>query len=307
MIKAFLTLLSLLQLQIPQIAMTASFNEASLLQIHSPFSRNEENIAPIIRAEAAIVMDADSGDILYAKNISEKLPIASLTKLMTTLIAVDALPQDHVVEITRDAFKYNGNGASTAGLRLGEKMDVNNLLHASLIKSGNDAAAALGLATSNGSLDDFVAKMNERTQVLGLRNTHFANPVGFDDADNYSTAYDLALIAKQAIRKPLLREIITKESYELRQSNGKVHGVISNTNRLFNSYLQIVGGKTGTTPQAGQCLFFVVKNDQGHEVLIVILNSPDRYGEAKVVADWVFRTYSWPGPKTDVAYTQPLQ
>ena len=289
MIEILATILSLIQMQMPA---QGDFSEASLLQVHSPFQRNEENIAPIIKAKGAIVLDMHTNDILYAKDVHERLRIASLTKLMTALVITDELVPETVTEITSEAFTYNGDRSVTVGLRLGEKWDIYNLLHASLIRSGNDASAALAVA-GGGSIPKFVEKMNERAKTLGLKDTSFSNPVGFDHPNNYSTAYELAVIAKQAFRRPLIREIITKEFFTLKNADGKERTTISNTNHLLNSYLEVLGGKTGTTPEAGQCLFFVVKNDQGHEILIILLGSPNRYQEAKVVTDWIFRTYSW--------------
>lgn len=293
MLKFIALFFSLLQFQFPVIAGNTFFDEKQLLQVSATFEKNEDNIAPIVQAKAAIVMDMATSDILYAKNIHEQLPIASLTKLMTSLVVTDEMSPDTVVKVTQDAMKFNGNGASTVGLRVGERMDIRNLLHASLIRSGNDAASAMAVGDA-GSTESFVEKMNQRAEVLGLKNTHFSNPVGFDQEDNYSTAFELALIAKQAFRKPLIREIMAKESYELHDADGKSRGPISNTNSLLRSYLNIVAGKTGTTPKAGQCLFSVVKNDAGHEILIIVLNSPNRYQEAKIITDWVFRSFTWP-------------
>jgi D-alanyl-D-alanine carboxypeptidase len=296
MVKILATILSIIQFQMPLAGTHSSFSEASLLQVHSPFYRNEENIAPVVDARAAIVVDMESSDILYAKDIHEKLPIASLTKLMTGLVVTDELAIDAIVEITPDIYTYNGDKSVRVGLGVGKKMDIYNLLHAALIRSANDAAAALAVANGS-SIEGFVDKMNERALALGLHDSHFANPVGWDHEDNYSTAYELALIAKQAFRRPLIRDIITKEHFTLKYADGEVLGTISNTNHLLNSYLEVVGGKTGTTPDAGQCLFFVVKNTQGHEILVILLNSPNRYHEAKVISDWVFRTYSWSEPR----------
>lgn len=295
MVKVFATILSLIQLQMPTVGMHQSFSEASLLQVNIPFEKNEENIAPIVSAKAAIVLDMDTHDILYAKDIHQKLSIASLTKLMTALVVTDELAPDTAVEISPEVFTYNGGGSVTVGLRTGMIMDINNLLHAALIRSANDAAVALAIASA-GSIEAFIDKMNARAVTLGLKDTRFANPVGFDHPDNYSTAYELALIAKQAFRKPLIRTIMTKESFTLKDLNGKSFGTFNNTNRLLGSYLEVLGGKTGTTPGAGQCLFFVVKTPQEHEILVILLGSPNRFQEAKAITDWIFRTYHWATP-----------
>lgn len=293
MVKFLATLLSLFQLQAPVTAPPyASFSEASLLSVNVPSEKNQENIAPIVKAKAALVLDMDLHEILYAKDIDDRLPIASLTKLMTALVITDELLPDATVTVTSEAFTYRQKGSVTVGLKEGDTFDAISLLHASLIRSANDATAALAVANA-GSLDAFVAKMNARAQSLGLKDTHFANPVGFDHPDNYSTAYELAVIAKQAFRRPIIREIMTKDSFSLFDVSGKSYGTFSNTNDLLDSYLSILGGKTGTTPEAGQCLFFVVETPGEHEVLVILLNSPQRYQEAKAVTDWVFRTYRW--------------
>ena len=252
----------------------------------------ETNIAPVIKAKSAIAVDLDNGSILYEKNSFIPRPIASLTKLMTVSIVLDENKLNDIVTISKKVSKTTG---SKIWLMEGETITVENLLYATLINSANDAAAALAEFNS-GSDDKFVEKMNQKSRDLELTGTNFLNPTGLDmddtgQQDNQSTAYDLAVLAHHAYGYNFVKKAASKTSYEITSTDGKITHKLQTTNDLLKSYLKVLGLKTGTTDQAGECLIAITQSDTGHKILTVVLNSPNRYNETKVLVDWIFRTY----------------
>jgi len=257
-----------------------------ILEIHSAPRMVAEFSEPLVGATAAIATHLNSGRILFAENIDAKLPIASLTKLMTGIIARENFALGDIVVVSANASEQP---PAKIWLKKGERISVENLLKAALIESGNDAATALGekMGTTK-----FVAKMNEKATILGLRNTHFANPVGFDDAENYSTARELALLAQYFLRDELLREIVGTHKTTIFNELGGAHHLVS-TNILFNGYLEIHGLKTGSTDEAGKCVAAIAANEAGQNILALVLDSPNRFQEAKGVLDWAIRNWKW--------------
>lgn len=289
------------------------WNENVTLSASAIPKKKETNLSPVIDAKSALVVDLNNGMVLYEKDIHEQLPIASLTKLMTVIIVMEENNINEVVTVSRSASQTEG---SKIWLANGEKITVENLLYASLINSANDAAMALAEHNA-GNVTDFVNKMNKRTTELGLYNTHYTNPTGLDNDNflepeitspdteidtntnpvtklkNLSTAYDMAMLARYAYGKSLIRRTVSKKELEISSTNEVLTHKLKNTNELLSSYLKVLGLKTGTTDEAGECLIAIIQNDQGNDILTVVLNSPSRYKETKVLADWVFRTYQW--------------
>ncbi len=257
-----------------------------ILEIHSAPQMVAEFSEPLVGATAAIATDLNSGRILFGKNVDAKLPIASLTKLMTGIIVRENYELDDIVVVSANASEQP---PAKIWLKKGERISVENLLKAALIESGNDAATALGEKMGTA---EFVAKMNEKAAVLGLRNTHFANPIGFDDAANYSTARELALLAQYFLRDDFLREIVGTHKETVFNELGGAHHLVS-TNILFNGYLEIRGLKTGSTDEAGKCVAATAANETGQNVLALVLNSPNRFQEAKSVLDWAIKNWRW--------------
>ena len=270
-------------------ATAAPWNSSSILQASPIPEHLESNIAPVIKAKSAIAVDLTNGMVLYEKNSYDHRPIASITKLMTAVILLEENKLSDVITVSKAAADTLG---SKIWLAPGEKITVENLLYAAIIHSANDAAYALAEYNSP-NIDDFVTKMNQKTVELGLYDSHFTNPVGFDEEGNYSSAYDLALLGRYAHGKALIRRASVIKEMEISSTNGKLTHEIKSTNDLLGSYLKVLGLKTGTTDQAGQCLVAVIENDQGHDILTVVLDSPSRYSETKVLADWIFRTFQW--------------
>lgn len=240
-----------------------------------------KSVAPVIEAPSALVLDLGSGKILYEKNIHDRVAVASLTKLMTALVVRENFELNEVVTVSRLAASQE---PAKIWLNAGEQITVGNLLKGLLIASGNDVAVALAEHFPGGS-EKFVARMNQKARALNLKNTHFANPVGFDDPGNFSSAYDLSLLARLALRDEVLKTIFATQNGEAADVSGRNVHQLTSTNRLFGSYLDIRGLKTGSTELAGECLAAIAKKN-GRETLALVLNSPNRFQEAKVLLEW---------------------
>ncbi len=271
----------------PQIS---NWQNSSLLEASALPEQKESNIGPVIKAKSAIAVDLKTGLTLYQKNIHEQRAIASITKLMTTIIILEENKMEEEVTVSKRITTVQG---SKIWLAPGEKITVQNLLYAALIASANDAAFALAEHNSNGNMDEFVKKMNQKALQLGLYDTHFTNPIGLDEEGNYSSTYDLTLLGRYAYSKAFIRQASILKEYEVSSINGKLVHKLKTTNDLLKSYLKVLGLKTGTTDLAGECLISIIENDKGRDILTVVLGSPDRYRETKILADWVFRSYNW--------------
>lgn len=261
----------------------ASFNESSLLSVASIPIKRAELVAPSpISATASIAIDLESQTILFKKNSDLKLPIASLTKLMTAYITLDEEDPDAIVTVSQNAAAITG---SRMGLKSGEKISVKNLLYGLLIPSGNDAAVALAEYNA-GTEKDFVKKMNAKAKLLGLDQTQYTNSTGLDNGESYSTPHDLALLASYLIRDNTIRQIVNLKEVEIAGHK------LENTNTLLGQ-MGIKGIKTGRTDAAGECLVTLAENSSGEEVLIVVLGSHNRFYDTKILLDWIYRAYIW--------------
>jgi len=234
------------------------------LLLVSPVSAEE------IKSRAAVVMDATTGRVLYAKNPGLRLLPASTTKLMTALIVLERVDVRDTVTISARAASAP---AINIGLKKGDAVSVETLLHAALIRSANDAAVALAEAVA-GSEEAFVHLMNSKAIELGLQNTRFVNPNGLPGMGQHTTAYDLAEIMKKAMAYPLLKDILGTESAGLSIRPGKTT-FIANTNRLLWSDNGLLIGKTGYTREAGHC-FVSAKACGAGKIIVALLGSPTR-------------------------------
>ena len=253
----------------------------------APIKKDSE-IMPILRSKSALAIDLDSHEILFKKNINEKLAFASLVKLMVAIIILEENDLNEVITIKENLSSIEG---SKVWLNQGEKFTFEELLYLLLIPSGNDAAVALAQANS-GSANVFIEKMNKKARFLGLNDTIFTNPIGLDDGLQKSTAKDLANLSLYVLENPVIRKIVKLDKVSVMSESGIIRNV-ENTNKLLHSYLDVQGLKTGTTDDAGQCFISLAKNKDGHEILAVVLSSDDRFQDAKVLIDWVWRTYEW--------------
>jgi len=191
-------------------------------------------------AKAAVIIDGKSGAVLYEKNASMRLPMASTTKIMTALTVLTYADTAIQIEVSKDAAGIEG---SSIYLKAGEKISVTDLLYGLLLESGNDAASALAIGCF-GSEKECVNKMNELCDSLGLIDTHFDNPHGLDSDNHYTTAYELARISAEALKNPVFKEIVSTKSYTAACENPRY---FSNHNRLLRTYDGAIGVKTGYT------------------------------------------------------------
>lgn len=296
MFRSLITLLLLAGLNTPPLLTvqpTDLFNESDLLTVQPIPSKKTTAVAPVIEAKSALLMDMDSGVVLYEKQSRQRLPMASLTKIMTATLILENHELNEVVIVTDD---FSNMTEDEIGVRIWlhqhEKMTVGNLLTALLVRSAGDATLALVYHHSD-SVDAFVNEMNERAKALNLKNTNFKNPIGIDEEGQYSNAFDLAILTKYALRNRNFRRIVRMPRAAIASVDGKIKYEFEGTNYLLNSYLDIRGVKTGTTDEAGESLINLARHNNGKEVIVVLLNSPERFQESKRLIDWAFRNYSW--------------
>lgn len=231
---------------------------------------------------AVVLMDAKSGEILYAQNPDRKMEIASTTKILTAITVIERGDITQIVEIPAVAVGVEG---SSIYLREGEKWRVSDLLFGLMLRSGNDAAVALAIATA-GSTEAFANMMNETAEKAGASRSHFANPHGLHDDKHYSTALDLALITRYALKNEIFSEICRTKTHSCeKESEGKkVKAVFYNKNKLLYSYPNATGVKTGFTKHSGRCLVASAAAE-GRELICVTLNVSDTYGVTKELFD----------------------
>ncbi len=244
--------------------------------------------APVLSAKAALAFDLNSGTILYSKNLDEKLPIASLTKLMTALVVLNRadLNQSLVIE------KADQTGVgSTIGLAVGEEIRIGDLLKALLIPSANDAALTLANHVG-GSFSVFATEMNEQAGKLGLTSTHFTNPVGWDSDENYSTPLDLIKITQEVLKHQELADIVSTKQTTISSVDGRFIHQLTTTNQLMLADPEIHGVKTGFTSKALGNLI-ILDNHENQKVITVVLGSQNRETDTRKLLDWLFTVYKW--------------
>lgn len=240
---------------------------------------------PEIQAKAAFLADAHSGRCLYALNADEPLPIASTTKLMTALLAIENCSMDELVTASENA---SGVPGTSIYLGVGEQLTMHQMLEGLLIRSGNDAAVAIAEHVG-GSVAGFAEMMNERAAQLGA-NAHFVNPNGLDAPGHLVSARGLFQIAQAAMRQPVFREIVLTKSAIIPWRDSPYDRVLTNKNRLLTQLPGATGIKTGFTSKAGRCLVFSAQRD-GMELIGVLLNCGNWFEEAKELVEWGFANY----------------
>jgi serine-type D-Ala-D-Ala carboxypeptidase (penicillin-binding protein 5/6) len=249
--------------------------------------RNWNISYPEINSSSALVaLISDKNKLLFEKDSDKKVPIASITKLMTALITLDEYSLNDEVIITENAFLKDY--MRPVPLYPGEKYNVENLLYLSLIESNNTAAQSL----ADGK-DSFINKMNHKAKSLGMNSTFFINPTGLDDETlNYSTTKDILILIQHLIEYPLVWEILSNSEYTARKYDGSIKYKAINTNKLLNERPGMVGGKTGTTIKSGQCFVTLLERSEGH-ILTVVLGSNNRLSETVKLLDWIDIAYYW--------------
>lgn len=244
------------------------------------FGREPSDPFPFLASSYLVKID---GRIVWAKDIHKRMPPASLTKIMTALIALEKTKPDEVVQVSKAAAMEDG---SKIRLKAGDRLRAMDLICAALIYSANDACKALA-EHIGGNEANFVRMMNQRAQRMGLRNTHFVNSCGHDHPNHYSSAYDLMILTEVAMRNPTFVRIVSTQNMEIRTIDGRRVFRLENKNKLIGSYPGVIGVKTGYTDRAGRCL--VAWAERGsRRVLMILLNAPHRWYDAPFVLDMAF-------------------
>lgn len=257
----------------------------------SYFPVRDFNIAePQIQAKSIALYDIRSSRFLFVKNPSEKLPIASVTKLMSAIIILENLDLNEVFTVRAEDINVDGNGAD---LYRGEKIKGENLFKIMLIKSSNDAALTFANAARIKGID-FVAKMNEKATVLGMFSTHFEDPAGLNDKSGFSTAEDLVKLVSYIPGDSETWRVLKIQTVDVASADGKLSHHLVSTNQLLGVLPDIIGGKTGFTDSAMGTMVLEVGVDNGRDTIIgVIIGSNDRFGDMKNLIEWAKKAHRW--------------
>jgi len=262
-----------------------NLNRIDLAKVNPWLVKKRQAREPVLTAEGIVVLDLDSSEILYQKNPDQQFSIASLTKIMTAIVALENYNQTDVITTPKEA--TNLLPGSVIYLQEGEEMTVLNLLYGLLLYSGNDAAYTLA---SKIGQDKFVSLMNQKAKALGFSKTYFVEPSGLEQG-NVSTPREIAFLMGYALRNPVFAKIVKTDQTEIVSTGGQIRHPLKNTNQLLREYTGTYGGKTGYTEQAGHSLVVAVERG-GHEIISVVLKaSQDQFKETKSLLDWVFLVY----------------
>jgi len=239
-----------------------------------------------VSAHSAVLYEPSSGKVIYEKNSNERLPMASTTKIMTAVVALENSPCDKIVSVSEDAVGVEG---SSVYLYPGEKLSMVDLIYALMLESANDAATAIAIEIS-GSVEAFAELMNQKAFELGLEDTHFSNPHGLDDEEHYTTAYDLAHLAGYALQNEQFKEIVSTYKRVIPMLDGDGSRLLLNHNKLLKRYDGTIGVKTGYTKKSGRCLVSSAERD-GMSLIAVTLNAPSDWEDHEKMLDLGFTLY----------------
>ncbi|MGN1386833.1 MAG: D-alanyl-D-alanine carboxypeptidase family protein [Bacillus sp. (in: firmicutes)] len=241
-----------------------------------------------VSAEHAVLMELESGRVLFEKDAHEKKRIASITKIMTAILAIESGKLDETVTVSNQAF---GTEGSSLFLARGQKMELEDLVYGLMLRSGNDAAVAIAEHVG-GSLDGFVFMMNKKAEEIGMRNSSFTNPHGLDNTENhYSTAYDMALLTRYAMNNETFRKISSTKEHHAPNPNEKWDYEWNNKNKMLKLYKYSTGGKTGYTKLAKRTLVSTAEKD-GMALVAVTLNAGDDWNDHMALFDAAFEEYT---------------
>ncbi len=241
---------------------------------------------PNVSAESAVLIEADSGEVVYQKAADRSMAMASTTKIMTAYVAITQGDVTSEICVSPGAVGVEG---SSIYLYQGEKLTLEALLYAMMLESANDAAAAIALHFDE-TVADFACRMNEAAAALGLENTHFTNPHGLYDEDHYTTARDLAALARAALENETFRKIVSTYKHTIPLKAGEGTRMLINHNKLLKSYDGCIGVKTGFTKKSGRCLVTAAER-QGVRLIAVTLRAPDDWNDHKKMLDYGFSLY----------------
>ncbi|MBI4134186.1 MAG: D-alanyl-D-alanine carboxypeptidase [Candidatus Terrybacteria bacterium] len=275
----------------------AALPETLLRESPPPWPQRKEGVPDIILESRAAYAVTDESRELFALNAEETLPIASITKLLTALLVLDRLPLEAPVPITLAAIQVEGDSAH---LSAGETLSAHDAILALLLPSSNDAAFALAQAA--GGLSDFIAALNTKAQAIGMTTPHFTNPHGLAPPGNTATAKDTAALLREAIRKPILRDMLQQAQVEVQSKDGRRH-LFENTDILLSRLPGALGGKTGYTLESQGTLVFAFSpmaalesrqvQQEDTVVITAVLGSKDRFADTEALARWVLQAYAW--------------
>lgn len=254
-----------------------------LFQINTKdtYSENVQNLAPT--AKSSILMDASTGRVLYSENANEKLPMASTTKIMTALVVLDNKDVNEKIKVKKE---YVGIEGSSIYLAEDEEISIRDLLYGLMLRSGNDSATALAYEVG-GSIEGFSDLMNKKAKSIGATNSNFVNPHGLTEDNHYSTAYDLAIITREAMKHDEFREISKTKTWTADREENK-H--FYNKNKTLWQYEGGNGGKTGFTKVAGRCLVSTA-NRNGIQLISVVINDSNWFNDCYNMMDYGFENY----------------
>ena len=239
-----------------------------------------------VQAKAAILIEAGSGRVLYEQNADERLPMASTTKIMTALIAVEHCSMDEIVTAGPNASGVEG---TSIYLSEGEQLTMHQMLEGLMLRSGNDAAVAIAEHIA-GDVQNFAALMNARADMLGA-DAYFVTPNGLDKNGHSASARAMALITREAMRNGIFRQLVSMQEAVIPWVDNEYSRVLRNKNALLGGYEGANGVKTGFTSKAGRCLVFSAERE-GMELIGVVMNCPDWFSEAEKLLDWGFANFS---------------
>ncbi len=255
-----------------------NLNNKDLIRLDKVFYLDQSQ-KPAFSAQAVLLVDVDTRVILYRENDKRRVYPASLTKIITALTAKKLFDLGEVIEVKRVIEE-----GRVMGLYKGEKIRIENLIYGILIHSANDAAFALADAYG---YDKFIDQMNKTAQDLGMKQTNFTNPAGFDDPEHYSTAYDLYLASEALLDDPYLKKIVGIREITVSDEDYRIFHTLVNVNKLLGEVPGVAGIKTGYTPNAGENLISLYKTKSLGEILLIVVGSKDRFKDTEQIINWL--------------------
>lgn len=252
-----------------------------LFQVFSVYSFAESELD--ISAKSAVIICAETGEVVYSKNMNDRLPMASTTKIMTAILALEYGADDQYRTVSGDMIAVEG---SSMGLKDGDSVSLKTLVKGMLLKSGNDAANAVANIVG-GDISAFVKMMNQKATEIGMYSTSFATPSGLDGDNHYSTAFDMAILGAYAIRNPEFRSICSTDTMVVCYGSPPYRRTLTNHNKFLSMYDGAFGIKTGFTKKSGRCLVSAVKKG-GKTLVAVTLNAPDDWDDHIKMYNYAF-------------------
>lgn len=279
---------------------TVAVSLAMLLAAMAASTASAELPPPAITGRAAVVLDGTTGRVIWERDADRQMPPASTTKIMTTMLALESGRLDRSFEVSPYAASQ---APSKLGLRAGQRIELEDLTYALMLKSANDAAVVVaeGLA---GSVPEFASLMNQRAREIGATNTHFHNPNGLPDDEHVTTPHDMGMILRHALTVPGFREVAGTSAKVIQIEDERIHPVaLHSKNRLLNGYFVPVLGKTGYTRAAGRC-FAGAAELNGRRVITVVFGASDMWGDTRKLMEYGFSTYDDTAPVVQLALEQ---